>query len=175
VAVCWAQILATHDHPAALILSRQDLPVFDRAPGSGFAPAEAAAQGAYTLVEAGGGAPQAVIIATGSEVAVAVEARALLEADGVPTRVVSAPCLEWFAAQPGAYRDQLLPENAALVSVEAGVTYGWAEIVSRRGRRIGVDRFGASAAAGRLFEEFGLTPAHVAVEARAAVAELDLS
>ena len=172
VAQCWAHVLAQHDHPAALILSRQDLPVFDRTPGSGVAPASEAVKGAYTLIEASGGVPQVVLIATGSEVSIAVEARTQLEADGLATRVVSAPCLEWWAAQPAADRATLLPESAALVSIEAGVTYGWTEIVSRRGRRIGVDHFGASAAVGKLFAEYGLIPARVVAEAKAAWAEL---
>jgi transketolase len=172
VAACWGAILAQQDHPAAIILSRQDLPVWDRSEGSGFAPASEAVKGAYTLVEASG-TPKVVIIATGSEVAIAVGARELLEADGVPTRVVSAPCLEWFFAQGPEYRCNLLPQAAALVSVEAGVTYGWAEIVSSRGRRIGVDHFGASAAADKLFNEYGLTAAHVAAEAKAALEQQD--
>ncbi|MDR1264108.1 MAG: transketolase [Propionibacteriaceae bacterium] len=169
VAACWAQILSFHDHPAALILSRQDLPVLDRAPGSGLAPAELAARGAYNLAEAVGGRPQVVLVATGSEVALALEAKTLLEADGLPARVVSAPCLEWFAAQPAAYRAAVLPNDAVLVSVEAGVTYGWAEVVTTAGRSLGVDGFGASAAAGQLFLQHGLTAANIARTARQAL------
>ncbi|MDR1808404.1 MAG: transketolase [Propionibacteriaceae bacterium] len=172
-AVCWAKILGLHDHPAAIILSRQDLPIVDRSEGSGFAPAADAARGAYTLADATGGAPAVVLVATGSEVAVAVAARAALEAEGIPTRVVSAPCLEWFFSQTASYQAKVLPESAVKVSIEAGVTYGWAEIVSSRGRRIGVDRFGASAAAEKLFVEYGITPDHVVAEAKAALAERD--
>jgi transketolase len=173
VTACWAKILATHDRPAALILSRQDLPVLDRGPETGFAPADQAALGAYTLIEATGGTPRVVVVATGSEVATALEARTLLEEDGVPTRVVSAPCLEWYAAQPADYKARLLPESAAVVSVEAGVTYGWAEVVSARGRSVGIDHFGASASAGTLFAEYGVTAEHVAREAAAALSELN--
>jgi transketolase len=171
-AAAWAKILDTHDHPSAIILSRQDLPIVDRSEGSGFAPAGETAKGAYTLVEATGGAPKVVLVATGSEVAVAVEARTTLEADGIPTRVVSAPCLEWLFAQGDEYRCNLLPENAARVSIEAGVTYGWAEIVGTRGRRIGVDHFGASAKAETLFAEYGITADHVVAEAKAALQDL---
>jgi transketolase len=171
-AAAWAKILEIHDHPAAIILSRQDLPIVDRSEGSGFAPASETAKGAYTLIEASGGAPQVVIIATGSEVAVALDARTALEADGIPTRVVSAPCLEWLIAQGPEYRCKLLPENAARVSVEAGVTYGWAEIVGDRARRVGVDRFGASAKAETLFAEYGITADHVVAEAKAALQDL---
>lgn len=171
VAVCWAEILKTHDRPTALILSRQDLVTFDRSPGTGFAPASHAAQGAYTLIDASQGDPAVVLVATGSEVEIAVAARATLEAEGLPTRVVSAPCLEWFATQPASYKAQVLPDAAAKVSIEAGVTYGWAEIVGSQGRRIGVDRFGLCGPAARLFEEFGVTAEHVVAEAKAAWAD----
>ncbi|MDR1387015.1 MAG: transketolase [Propionibacteriaceae bacterium] len=173
VAACWAEILRVRNRPQALILSRQDLTVFDRSPGSGFAPADQVVRGAYTLIEASQ-PPRVVVVATGSEVEIAVQARALLEAEGIPTRVVSAPCLEWFAAQPAEYKNQILPTDAAKVSIEAGVTYGWAEIVSSQGRRIGVDHFGASAAAGRLFVEYGITAENVAAEAKIALAELEV-
>ncbi|MDR1214721.1 MAG: transketolase [Propionibacteriaceae bacterium] len=173
VAACWAEILRIQDRPQALILSRQDLTVFDRSPGSGFASADQVVRGAYTLREASA-KPRLVVVATGSEVEIAVQAQTTLEAEGVPTRVVSAPCLEWFAAQPAAYKDQILPTDAAKVSIEAGVTYGWAEIVSSQGRRIGVDHFGASAAAGRLFVEYGITAEQVVAEAKIALAELEL-
>jgi transketolase len=170
VAVCWAEILKRRDRPAALILSRQDLAVFERGPGAA-ADAGESAKGAYVLFEATG-EPAVVLVATGSEVEIAVAARALLEAEGLATRVVSAPCLEWFAAQPPSYKAALLPDGAAKVSIEAGVTYGWAEIVTSQGRRIGIDHFGLCGPAGRLFEEFGLTAERVAAEAKAAWAEL---
>jgi transketolase len=169
VAEAWRLILGIHDHPVALILSRQDLTVFDRSPGSGFAPAAEMARGAYTLVEASTGAAQVVVVATGSEVEIAVAARVRLEADGIATRVVSAPCLEWFAAQPASYRHDLLPEGAVKVSIEAGVTYGWAEIVGQAGRRIGVDHFGASASAATLYQQYGITADAVVAQAKDAL------
>jgi transketolase len=171
-AQAWRLILGIHDHPTALILTRQDVVTFDRSLESGFAPVDEMAKGAYTLVEASGGAPKVVIVATGSEVQVAVAAREQLEADGVPTRVVSAPCLEWYAAQPASYKAALVPSACVKVSIEAGVTYGWAEIVGDKGRRIGIDHFGASAAAGKLFEEFGVTADHVVAEAKDALGAL---
>jgi len=167
VAEAWRLILGIHDHPAALILTRQDVATVDRS--DGFAPASDMVRGAYTLVDAACGPLQVVIVATGSEVEVALGARTLLEADGIGTRVVSAPCLEWYAAQPESYKKELLPDGTVKVSVEAGVTYGWAEIVGDQGRRIGVDRFGASAAAATLFREYGIIAEHVVAEAKAAL------
>ncbi|MDR0284444.1 MAG: transketolase [Propionibacteriaceae bacterium] len=167
VAEAWKLILGIHDHPTALILTRQDVTTFDR--GHGFAPASEMAKGAYCLVEASTGTPAVVIVATGSEVEIAVAARETLEAGGVPTRVVSAPCLEWYAAQPAEYKAALLPAGAAKVSIEAGVTYGWSEIVGSEGRKIGIDHFGASAAAGTLYTEYGVTWARVVEEAKAAL------
>ncbi|MDR2895587.1 MAG: transketolase, partial [Propionibacteriaceae bacterium] len=162
----WREILAIKDHPTALILTRQDVTTFDRGVGSGFAPASMMAKGAYTLVDASSGQPAVVIIATGSEVEIAVAARTILEADGLPTAVVSAPCLEWFAAQPEDYRQQVLPAAAVKLSIEAGVTYGWSEIVGSQGRRIGIDHFGASASADRLYREFGLTAENLVAQAK---------
>jgi transketolase len=132
------------------------------------------ALGAYTLVDASSGIPKVVIVATGSEVSVAVEAREILEAEAIPTRVVSAPCLEWYATQPKSYKQALIPESVVVVSIEAGVTTGWAEIIGWRGRSIGIDHFGASASPSRLFTEYGITPIHVVDEAKAGLAELDL-
>lgn len=165
VAQAWKLMLTNHDRPSALILTRQDVAVFDRSAEAGFAPVSEMAKGAYCLVEASA-APQVVIVATGSEVEVAVQARLQLESEGIATRVVAAPCLEWYAAQPAAYKRQLIPAEAVRISLEAGVTYGWAEIVGSDGRRIGIDHFGASAAAGKLFQEYGITPEHVVAEAK---------
>jgi transketolase len=167
-AAAWAQILANQDHPAALILSRQNLAVFDREAEA--APASEVSRGAYTLVPASSD-PEIVVVATGSEVEIAVAAREKLEAEGHPTAVVSAPCLEWFAQQPEEYRQAVLPENALKISVEAGVTTGWREIIGANGRMIGVDHFGASAAAATLYQEFGLTADRVVEEARAGIAQ----
>ena len=164
-AEAWKLILSIHDHPTAIILTRQDVRTYDRSVGTGFAPVSEMAKGAYTLIEASA-KPKVVIVATGSEVEVAVAARDTLEAEGIPTRVVSAPCLEWYQAQPEDYKSALIPADAVRVSIEAGVTYGWAEIVGSDARRIGIDHFGASASAGKLFEEYGITPAHVVAEAK---------
>jgi len=171
-AIAWRTILEHTDRPAGLALSRQNLPVFDR---SEFASAEGVARGGYVLApassEASGGTPEVILMGTGSEVQIAVAARAALEAEGVPTRVVSLPCLEWFAAQDRAYRDEVLPPSVrARVSVEAGVPMGWREYVGDAGRVVGLDHFGASAAYTVLFEEFGLTADAVVAAARESIA-----
>ena len=151
--------------PTGLILSRQGLPVLDR---TIYAPASEVARGAYVLIDAAAGAPQVILIATGSEVCVALKARDLLEADGIGTRVVSAPCLEWFADQDDAYRESVLPAAVpARVSVEAGATLGWWRYVGGQGAVVGIDHFGASADGALLFEKFGITPQAVADAARA--------
>ncbi|MEI2764547.1 MAG: transketolase [Dermatophilaceae bacterium] len=169
-AVAWAQILR-HGRPAALVLSRQNLPVLDR---RRFAKASNVAKGGYVLVDGGPDgrqAPEAVLVATGSEVSVALDARDLLEGAGIRTRVVSMPCLEWFGRQRRAYRDRVLPPTVrARVSVEAGVPTGWREIVGDAGRIVGIDHFGASADGPTLFREFGITAAAVAAAARASLA-----
>ena len=149
--------------PTGLVLSRQGLPVIDRAV---YASAEATARGAYVLAEASSSA-RAILIATGSEVQVALGARELLESGGIPTRVVSAPCLEWFEDQDDAYRASVLPDDAAVrVAVEAGATYGWWRYVGSRGAVLGIDHFGASADGALLFTEFGITAEAVAQAAR---------
>ena len=167
-AVAWRTILEHNDRPAGLSLSRQNLPVFDR---TEFASAEGVARGGYVLAEASGGTPAVILMGTGSEVQIAVAAREGLEADGVPTRVVSLPCWEWFAAQDRAYREQVLPPTVrARVSVEAGVPMGWREFVGDTGRIVGLDHFGASAAYTVLYEQFGLTADAVVAAARESLA-----
>ncbi|HEU4570595.1 MAG TPA: transketolase [Gemmatimonadales bacterium] len=164
---CWRAAVERADGPSMIALTRQKLPVLDRAV---VAPAAGARRGAYVLKEAQGGAPRALVIGTGSEVHVALGAAALLERDGIPTRVVSMPSWELFAAQPAAYRDEVLPPAVtARVSVEAAATLGWERWVGSAGRAVGLDHFGASAPADRLYQEFGLTPARVADEVRALV------
>jgi len=149
--------------PTGLILSRQGLPVIDR---SQYAPATGTAHGAYVLAEASADA-RAIILATGSEVQVALAARDILEAEGTPTRVVSAPCLEWFDAQDAAYRASVLPDNGAVrVAVEAGATYGWWKYVGTHGAVVGIDHFGASADGALLMKEFGITADAVAQSVR---------
>lgn len=160
VAQAWRAIIA-RDEPCALLLSRQNLPVFDR---TVFADAAGVQRGAYILKEASS-APKALLIATGSEVALAVVAQEMLEGLGVPTRVVSAPCLEWFDQQTQEYRDQVLPKSvAARVSIEAGIAQGWREYVGDHGASISLEHFGASASASVLFKEFGFTADRVVEE-----------
>jgi transketolase len=173
-AVAWRTILEHTDRPAGLILSRQALPTLDR---ETFASAEGTARGAYVLIEGSGGkqvaagsAPQVILIATGSEVSIAVAARETLEAQGVSTRIVSMPCREWFEAADQSYRDRILPPNVrARVSVEAGVPMGWRDFVGDAGRIVSIDHFGASADAATLFREFGFTPAAVVAAAQESI------
>ncbi|MFE9118658.1 transketolase [Streptomyces sp. NPDC007172] len=162
---CWRAILEHHDRPAGLILSRQNLPVLDRA--GEYAPAGQAARGGYVLADtADGGDPDVILIATGSEVHLALDARPLLTADGLSVRVVSMPCREWFAAQPQDYQDQVLPPAVrARVSVEAGIGQGWRDIVGDAGRIVSLEHYGASADYERLYTEFGITPRAIAAAA----------
>jgi transketolase len=162
--VAWRTILEHNDRPAGLSLSRQNLPVFDR---TVFASAEGVARGGYVLAEASGEVPKVILLGTGSEVQIAVAAREVLEADGIPTRVVSLPCWEWFAAQDLAYREEVLPPTVrARVSVEAGVPMGWRDFVGDAGRIVGLNHYGASAAYTVLYEQFGLTADAVVAAAR---------
>jgi transketolase len=168
----WRTILEHDDRPAGICLSRQNLPTVDRSQTGGFAAADGVAMGGYVLQEATGAAPSVILVGTGSEVQLAVAARAVLEADGVPTRVVSMPCREWFDAQDGGYRESVLPRSVrARVSVEAGIGQGWRDIVGDAGRIISIEHFGASADAARLFREFGITTEAVVAAARDSLAE----
>jgi len=163
--VAWRTILEHTDRPAGLALSRQDLPTFDR---SVMGSAEGTARGGYVLADATGGQPEVVIVATGSEVQLAVAARETLEDEGHPTRVVSMPCLEWFHAQDRAYQQQVLPPGVkARVSVEAAVAQGWREIVGDSGEMVSIEHFGSSAAHSVLFEQFGFTRDRVVAAAHA--------
>ncbi|ADP84456.1 transketolase [Pseudofrankia inefficax] len=156
VTVCWQAVLEHTDRPAGLILSRQNLPVLDRGP-DGYAAAAGAARGGYVLADSDRDL-RVILIATGSEVHLALQARVALEDAGVGTRVVSMPCVEWFAAQGRDYRDQVLPPAvAARVSVEAGVATGWERLVGDAGRSISVEHYGASADYQTLYRELGLT------------------
>jgi transketolase len=164
VSIAWRTILEHNDRPAGIILSRQNLPVFDR---EKFASAEGVARGGYVLAEASSGTPEVILMGTGSEVQIAVAARETLEADGIPTRVVSLPCVEWFADQDESYRNEVLPPSVrARVSVEAAVPTGWREFVGDAGRIVGLNHYGASAAYTVLYEEFGLTGEAVVAAAR---------
>jgi len=167
--VAWRTIIENHGRPAGLCLTRQNVPVFDR---EKFASAEGVARGAYVLADGDGGSqesgrPDVILIGTGSEVQIAVHARELLAAEGISARVVSMPCLEWFRMQDTSYQEEVLPAAVrARVSVEAGITPPWKEIVGDAGESVGVDHFGASASYMKLYEEFGLTAERVAEAAR---------
>jgi len=155
----WRTVLARRHGPAGIALTRQNVPVLDR---SDLAPASLTARGAYVLAEApdidGDGLPEAIVIATGSEVQLALAAREALAAEGIGVRVVSAPCLEWFEEQDEAYRDRVLPAAVtARVSVEAGIALPWRRYVGDAGRSVSIEHFGASADWKTLFREFGIT------------------
>ncbi len=165
-AAAWGQVLR-NGHPAGLCLTRQPLPVLDR---KQFAKATGVTKGAYVLIDGGRSGteePDVILVATGSEVSIAVDARARLERAGVRTRVVSMPCREWFARQGKGYQDKVLPPHIrARVSVEAGVALGWREIVGDAGRSVSIEHFGASADYKTLYREFGITPEAVVKAAR---------
>ncbi|MER5636689.1 transketolase [Kitasatospora sp. NPDC002227] len=169
-AVAWRTVIerqTSHPGPVGLALTRQNVPTWDR---EVFGSAEGTAKGGYVLAEASSSAPKVILIGTGSEVQLAVAAREALEADGIPTRVVSMPSIEWFNEQDQAYRDSVLPPNVrARVSVEAGIAQGWRELVGDAGRIISLEHFGASADYKVLFQEFGLTAEAVAGAARASL------
>jgi transketolase len=174
-AFAWKTVLERRQGPAGLALSRQNLPVYARGEadetGSVYAGAEHTAKGAYTLLEAASGKPDVILIATGSEVEIAVNARLQLEAAGIATRVVSAPCLEWFDEQSVDYREQVLPSAVkAKVSVEAGLSLGWNKYVGPFGKSVSIEHFGASADAKTLYREFGMTAEAVVAAARESLA-----
>jgi transketolase len=167
----WQTVLDRNE-PAGLCLSRQNLPVLDRT--GEFADAGLTARGGYVLAEAAGGDPAVIIIATGSEIQIALAARELLQGEGTGTRVVSMPCVEWFNEQDEDYRRQVLPPQIrARVSVEAGIALGWREFTGEAGESVSLEHFGASAAAPTLFQEFGFTPERVAAAARSSMARIN--
>ncbi|MGW6060184.1 transketolase [Streptomyces sp. NPDC055189] len=169
-AIVWREILKRYTKefgkgaPHGLALTRQGVPTYDREVTEG------AVKGGYVLFEADGGAPEVVLIGTGSEVQLAVEAREQLQAAGVPTRVVSMPCVEWFEAQDQGYRDSVLPPSVkARVAVEAGIGLTWHRFVGDAGRIVSLEHFGASADGKVLFREFGFTADAVAAAARESI------
>ena len=156
VAVAWRMAIARTDGPAFLALTRQKVPALDR--GGELASAEGLARGGYTLAEADGGRPEAILIASGSEVSVALDARGRLQKQGVPTRVVSLASWYLFAQQDATWRNSVLPPDIAVrVSIEAGSTLGWERWLGESGIAIGVDHFGASAPYDVLYQKFGIT------------------
>ncbi len=175
VSIVWHETLSRQAGPVGLALTRQNVPVFARgtgaASGNTFAAAEGARMGAYVLAESPTDSLDVILIATGSEVQLAIAAREQLASEGIGARVVSAPCLEWFAEQSPAYRESVLPAAVtARVSVEAGIALGWREYVGDRGRSVSIEHYGASADYETLFREFGFTAEAVAAAARDSLA-----
>lgn len=165
VAQAWKSVI-TRNKPAGFLLSRQNLRTVDRTTHGAVAGVD---KGAYILKEASGTA-QVTIIATGSEVAIALDSQSALEASGIATRVVSAPCLEWFNEEPLSYRESVISPSTLRVSVEAGISMGWREYVGDNGIIISLDHWGASASAAKLFTEFGLTSERVVADVKKALA-----
>jgi transketolase len=163
VTEAWKKII-TRDRACGILLSRQNLPVFDR---TSCEPASGTAQGAYILKDLPH--PKAILIATGSEVSLAIDAQAALAAEGINVRVVSAPCLEWFAEQDKQYRDSVLSPGIVKVSIEVGIAQGWRELIGDSGVAISLEHYGASADAKRLFKEFGFTVENVVAQVKKAI------
>jgi transketolase len=164
-AAAWQAVLERTDRPSALCLSRQNVPTFDRVL---FAPAAGVARGAYVMADG----TDVILIGTGSEVQIAVAARELLAASGISARVVSMPCTEWFTEQDASYQEEVLPAAMrARVSVEAGITPPWKIFVGDAGESVGVDHYGASAAAAVIYEKFGITAEAVAAAAKSSIAK----
>jgi transketolase len=167
VAECYRTVMQRLTSPAAMVLSRQNLPTLDR---TKFAPASGCAKGGYVLAEAPNGKPTSIIIATGSELDIAMKAWEKLTAEGVQVRLVSMPCVEWFDEQDAAYRASVLPRDIkARVVVEAGIRQCWDRFLGDDGRFVGMHSYGASAPYTTLYKHFGITPEHVAAEVKAAL------
>ncbi|MBG0563582.1 transketolase [Actinoplanes aureus] len=166
----WRGALEHNDRPTALALSRQNLPTIDR---SKYASAEGTLKGGYILSESSTGTPKVILVASGSEVSIALTAQERLEAQGTPTRVVSMPCQEWFFQQDTAYQQQVLPNGVkARVSVEAGIRMSWDRIIGDAGEAVSIEHYGASAPAKILFEQFGFTADNVVAKANASLARV---
>jgi transketolase len=181
VAAAWKTMLENHENPAGIVLTRQNIPTYERgegaAEGDTFGSTAGVAKGGYVLAEASKDGKtvdaQVILIGTGSEVQLAVQAREALQAEGIAARVVSMPCVEWFNKQDAAYREAVLPAAVkARVSVEAGLSQGWREFVGDAGRSISLEHYGASADYKRLFQEFGITAEAVAAAAKDSLAGL---
>lgn len=179
VSAAWKSMLENHENPAGIVLTRQNIPTYARgegeAEGDTFGSTAGVAKGGYVLAEASKDgktvAAQVILIGTGSEVQLAVAAREALQAEGIATRVVSMPCVEWFNKQDAAYRGAVLPAAVkARVSVEAGLALGWKEFVGDAGRSVSLEHFGASADYKRLFQEFGITAEAVTAAAKDSLA-----
>jgi transketolase len=163
VTEAWKKII-TRDRACGVLLSRQNLPVFDRTVCQ---PASGTANGAYVLKDMPN--PQAILIATGSEVSLAIDTQTALAAEGINVRVVSAPCLEWFAEQDQSYKDSVLSPGVVKISIEVGIAQGWRELIGDSGVAISLEHYGASADAKRLFKEFGFSVDNVAAVVKKAI------
>jgi transketolase len=163
VTEAWKKII-TRDRACGILLSRQNLPVFDR---TVCGPASGTAKGAYVLKEMPN--PKAILIATGSEVSLAIDAQTALAAEGINVRVVSAPCLEWFAEQDQSYKDSVLSPGVVKISIEVGIAQGWRELIGDSGVAISLEHYGASADAKRLFNEFGFSVENVVAQVKKAI------
>jgi transketolase len=177
VAYAWKHILERRKGPAGIALTRQNIPVFERgegdAAGDTFASAKNVVKGAYVLAEAPNGAPDVLLIATGSEVQIAVDAREVLKGEGINARVISAPSLEWFEEQSDEYKESVLPSSVkARVSIEAGLALTWRKYVGDHGRSVSIEHFGASADYKTLFREFGMTTEHAVAAVKESLASL---
>jgi len=163
VTEAWKKII-TRDRACGILLSRQNLPVFDRTVCQ---PASGTAQGAYVLKDLPN--PKAILIATGSEVSLAIDTQTALATEGINVRVVSAPCLEWFAEQDQSYKDSVLSTGVVKISIEVGIAQGWRELIGDSGVAISLEHYGASADAKRLFKEFGFSVDNVAAVVKKAI------
>ena len=167
VAEAWRVIIELKHQPACLVLSRQNLPTLDR---SRYAPAAGLRRGAYILADAEDGKPAVILIGTGSEVALCIDAYEELKRNGIPARVVSFPSWELFEQQDQAYRDRILPADVtARVSVELGSVIGWDRYVGATGAKVGMHTFGSSAPLKDLLTKFGFTPEKVVEAAKAQI------
>lgn len=167
-AAAWRAVLEQR-HPAALVLSRQNLPNPARGEGTELATADGLVHGAYVLADTEG-TPDVIIMASGSEVSVALEAREALAGEGVKARVVSVPCLDWFEQQDAEYREEVLPSAVkARVSVEAGIALPWYRYLGDAGRAVSIEHFGASAPGDFLFKEYGIDADHVVAAAKESI------
>lgn len=176
VSWAWRTLLEQTARPTGIVLTRQNVPTLERgdgaASGDTLAAASGVAKGAYVLAEARNGEPEVLLLATGSEVQIALAAREQLEDEGIATRVVSVPSKEWFADQGQEYREEVLPVSVrARVSVEAGTSQGWREFVGDAGRCVSIEHYGASADYETLFREFGFTPENVVAAAKESLAD----
>src|SRR5262249_23614837 len=163
-AVAWEVAISRPHGPIALVLTRQKLPLIDR---TKFAPAALLMRGAYVLADPPSGKPQLILMATGSEVSITITAWEKLNAEGIPTRIVSIPSWRLFEEQPREYRDEVLPPQiTARLAIEAASPFGWREFVGDRGAFIGMTTFGASAPYEVLMQQFGFTPENIVAKAK---------